>query len=149
MLFLQQFYWKKSQLLMKNLFKYVVVIVKYFSRIAYYFRNSTTKFFWKRTNKNHLCDCHAKVTNHHTNSFRCQNSKIKLRHWIWSFALCTIVCKCSVIQPIHSGLKVGKVPSATEASWYLKLQINEIWRFILAKSRKWQKIIQYAVLFYD
>ena len=33
---------------MKNLFKYVVVIVKYFSRIAYYFRNSTTKFFLEK-----------------------------------------------------------------------------------------------------
>ena len=100
MLFLLQFYLKKNlQLLMKSLLKYnVVVMVKYFSRIAYYFRNSTTKFFWKRTNKNHLCDCQSDESPHEFIPMP------KLKNQITSldlvFCACTIVCKCSVIQPI-------------------------------------------------
>ena len=70
---------------MKNLFKYVVVIVKYFSRIAYYFRNSTTKFFLeKNKQKSSVClPCQSDESPHEFIPM----PKIKLRHWIWSFAL--------------------------------------------------------------
>ena len=70
----------------EELLKYIVIL-KYFSRITYLFLK--IKVFFGKEQTKIICVT-AKVTNHHTNSFRCQNSKIKLRHWIWSFALALV-----------------------------------------------------------